>query len=256
LQIRTSKVTFAIHQVTHKILKEEFIKWHSPILGLETEMLVFGHSGLPIIIYPTSMGSYNQNKDFGLIKSVESFVNNGLVKIYSPSSVDEYSFYNKNIHPADRIRVANIYDQFILEEVVNRASIETGHNKVTMAGCSFGGYHAINFAFRHPNRVCNVFSMGGAFDIKNHLDGYYDETVYYNNPVDYLGGLNDENLWNMGIVLGVGEHDFCLPQNQRLAEIMKQKNMSFWLDIRKDAIHDWPVWNQMLPTYLERMNFN
>ncbi|CAN5611434.1 esterase family protein [soil metagenome] len=237
-------------------MKEELVKWYSHTLERETEMLIFGHSGVPVIIFPTSMGSYHQNKDFKLIDSVAWFVDNGLVKIYCPGSVDEDSFYNEMIHPAHRISNHTVYDKFIMNEIVGRACAETGKHKVTVAGCSFGGYQAINFALRHPDRVAYVFSMGGAFDITNHLDGYYDENVYYNNPVDFLGGLNDENLWKMGIVLGVGEEDFCLPQNRRLAEIMKQKNMPFWLDIRPGMPHDWPAWREMLPTYFGRMDFN
>jgi esterase/lipase superfamily enzyme len=234
-------------------LKEEHVKWYSPTLGRETEMLIFGHAGQPVIIYPTSMGSYHQNRDFHLIDAVSWFVDNGLVKIYCPDSVDKDSFYDDQIHPAERIRRHNVYDQFIMEEVVSRATNETGHQKVTVAGCSFGGYHAINFAFRHPHRVSGVFSMGGAFDIRNHLDGYYDDQVFYNNPVDFLPDLQDENLWKMQIVLGVGEHDFCLPQNNRLAEIMSRKGMPFWMDIRPGAEHDWPVWREMLPTYFSQM---
>ena len=237
-------------------MKEEHFKWHSPITGLETEMLVFGHSGKPVIIYPTSMGSYHQNKDFNLIDSVSWFVDSGLVKIYCPSSVDNESFYNEGIHPAHRIANHLLYDKMILEEVAYRAMRDTNQSKVAVAGCSFGGYHAINFAFRHPEIVNYAFSMGGAFDIKNHLDGYYDDNVYYNNPVDYLPSLNNEHLYRMGIVLGVGEHDFCLPQNVRLAEIMNKKSLPYWLDVRPGAVHDWPVWREMLPTYFGRMNFN
>ena len=216
-------------------------------------MLIFGHAGKPVIIYPTSMGSYHQNRDFHLIDAVSWFVDNGLVKIYCPDSVDKDSFYDDHIHPSERIRRHNVYDQFIMEEVVSRALNETGHHKITVAGCSFGGYHAINFAFRHPERVSGVFSMGGAFDIRNHMDGYYDDQVFYNNPVDFLPDLQDENLWRMQIVLGVGENDFCLPQNNRLAEIMSKKGMPYWMDIRPNAEHDWPVWREMLPTYFGQM---
>jgi esterase/lipase superfamily enzyme len=237
-------------------VKEEHFKWYSPILGRDTEMLVFGHAGQPIIIFPTSMGTYHQNKDFHLIDSVAGFVEQGLVKIYCPDSVDEHSFYNEMVHPAMRIRNHTVYDDFILNEIVAKACAETGQHKVTVAGCSFGGYQAVNFAMRHPDRVSNVFSMGGAFDITNHLDGYYDDNVYYNNPVDYVGSLNDSNIWRMGIVLGVGEHDFCLPQNKRLSEILQLKNVPHWLDIRPGAVHDWPVWREMLPDYLAQMKNN
>lgn len=238
------------------LVKEEYLKWHSPILGKETEMLVFGHAGHPVIIFPTSMGSYHQNKDFKLIDSIAWFIDQGMIKVYCPDSVDEHSFYNEMVHPSVRIRNHTIYDDFILHEIIAKASAETSQHRVTVAGCSFGGYQAVNFAFRHPERISNVFSMGGAFDITNHLDGYYDDNVYYNNPVDFVGGLNNEHLWRMGIVLGVGEQDFCLPQNKRLAEILQQKNVPYWLDIRPNAVHDWPVWREMLPDYISQIKFN
>jgi esterase/lipase superfamily enzyme len=37
--------------------------------------------------------------------------------------------------------------------------------RVATAGCSFGGYHATNFAFKHPDVVKYVFNMGASFDI-------------------------------------------------------------------------------------------
>ncbi|MFZ7139478.1 MAG: esterase, partial [Bacteroidota bacterium] len=152
-------------------MREESIKYYSPIIGRDFEMLIFGESGIPVIAFPTSMGRHYQNRDFKLIESVAPFVESGFIKIYCPDSIDEQSWYNTHIHPADRVRNHLLYDQMILEEVVSRAQKETSHNKVITAGCSFGGYQAINFAFRHPEVVAHTFSMGGAFDIKMHLDG-------------------------------------------------------------------------------------
>ena len=51
------------------IMKEEYFKWYSPNLNREVEMLVFGHAGYPVILFPTSMGSYQENKDQKLIES-------------------------------------------------------------------------------------------------------------------------------------------------------------------------------------------
>lgn len=237
-------------------MKEESIKYHSPIIGRDFEMLVFGEKGMPIIAYPTSMGRHYQNRDFKLIESVQWFVDNGLVKIYCPDSIDELSWYNTSIHPADRVKNHLLYDQLILEDVVPRALKETGYDKVITAGCSFGGYQAVNFAFRHPEVVAHTFSMGGAFDIKMHLDGYYDDNVYFNNPPDFLPTLENEAIKTMGIVLGVGEHDFCIAQNKRLADILAKKGIPYWLDVRPGANHDWPVWREMFPTYLGLLKYD
>jgi esterase/lipase superfamily enzyme len=52
-------------------MNERYLRWYSPWLSREFEMLAFGNGGgLPLIIFPTSFGSYYQNKDFGLVGSV------------------------------------------------------------------------------------------------------------------------------------------------------------------------------------------
>jgi esterase/lipase superfamily enzyme len=231
-------------------IHEEYHKWHSPSIGRDFEMLVFGHSGRPVILFPTSKGSYYQNKDEGMIESAHWFLENGKIRIYCPDSIDALSWYNKSEPPSVRAWNHTCYDKLILTEVVTRAQHETGHGKVVAAGCSFGGYHAVNFAFRHPTVTNYCFSMSGAFNIKQFVDGYYDDNVYYNNPVDFIPKDDNPDLWRMGIVLGSGDYDICKPDNEWLSQILNDKNIEHWLDIRPHATHDWPLWRAMFPHYL------
>jgi len=231
-------------------LTERYHRWYSPNLGLDVEMLVFGDRGYPVILFPTSQGRYFQNKDEGLIESVRWFIDQGLVKIYCPESFDWLTWYNKGVSPADRAKNYAWYDKMLLEEIAPWAMHETGVNKVATAGCSFGGYHAANFAFKHPDKIGHMFSMSGAFDIKMFMDGYYDDNVFYNNPMDYLPGSNQGDLWHMNIILGTSDWDICKEYNFQLSNVLKQKNINHWLDVRKWADHDWPIWKQMFPHYL------
>ena len=231
-------------------LHEEYHKWYSPMLQRDFEMLTFGHSGYPVILFPTSKGSYYQNKDQGLIETARWFLENGKVKIYCPDSIDAASWYNKSIPPEQRARNHTAYDRLLLEEIVPRALHETGHQQINVAGCSFGGYHAANFAFRHPSLTRNCFSMSGVFDIRSFADGYYDDNVYYNNPVDYIPGDKDLSLWKMGIVLGTADRDICRGQNEWMSNILNAKEIRHWLDIRANRDHDWPLWKEMFPHYL------
>ncbi len=69
-------------------MEERYIKWWTPYLSREFEMLVFGNGGgLPLIIFPTSFGSYYQNKDFGLIDSVAWFIDNNRVTFIAPTQL-------------------------------------------------------------------------------------------------------------------------------------------------------------------------
>ena len=229
---------------------EHYHKWYSPRLSKDIEVLSFGTRGYPVILFPTSRGHYYENKDFKLIDSVNWFLDEGLVKIYCVDGIDEMSWYNKNIHPADRARNHQWYDQMLYYELVPLAQRETGVGRVATAGCSFGGYHATNFAFRHPEVVKYVFNMGAAFDIRDQVDGHYDDQVYFNNPMDFLPSAQNDFFYDMFVVLGTGTKDMCWNANERMAEILRNKGINHWLDVRQNAEHDWPVWREMFPHYL------
>jgi esterase/lipase superfamily enzyme len=231
-------------------LTEQYQRWYSPNLNIDLEMLVFGERGFPVILFPTTKGRFYQNRDCGLIDSVKWFIDEGLVKIYCPDTIDDLSWYNEGIHPADRARNYAWYDKMLVDELAPWAMHETGVNKVAVAGCSFGGYHAANFAFKHPEMVAHLFSMSGAFDIKMFTDGFYNDDIFYNNPVDYLPGSNKPELWEMNIILGTSEHDICKDYNTGMSAILNQKNINHWLDVRPLANHDWPIWKEMFPHYL------
>ena len=92
-----------------------------------------------------------------------------------------------------------------------------------MTGCSFGGYHAVNFALKHPDVVTHCVSMSGAFDIHQFLDGYYDNDCYFNNPPDFLPNMSDDwflsRYRQMKIVLGIGRLGYVSgPEREALGD--------------------------------------
>ena len=58
-------------------MNREYHKWHSNDLGREMELLVFGHAGVPLLVFPTSMGRFYQYEDFGMIAVLEHKYANG-----------------------------------------------------------------------------------------------------------------------------------------------------------------------------------
>ncbi len=234
-------------------MKEQHHKWYSPNLGKDIEMLVFGHGGYPVVIFPTTMGRFYEAKDFQLIESARWFVEQGIVQLFCPDSINELSWYNRSIHPSNKVKNHIYYDKAMLEELVERIRWNTPSGKVAVAGCSFGGYHAANFAFRHPEVVSHMISMSGAFSITSFMDGYYDDNVYFNNPLDFLQSMNHPDLWKMKIILGTSEWDICRPSNQQLSAILNNKNVPHWYDERGWQEHDWPLWREMFPHYLSVM---
>src|SRR5579859_1272348 len=117
------------------------------------ELLVFGHAGARVIAFPTSMGRFYQWEDFGLVGALREHLERGWIQLYCVDSVDAESWYAKQKPPAERARRHNQYDRYILDEVLPYSAGRNGTPFVMTAGASFGAYHAINFALRHPQAV-------------------------------------------------------------------------------------------------------
>jgi esterase/lipase superfamily enzyme len=95
-------ISLAGHQDARaKLMNERYIKWYTPYLSREFEMLVFGEKrGLPLILFPTSGARYYENKDFRLVAPVAWYIDNGRVTVYCPNAIDlEVSTINQFIQP-------------------------------------------------------------------------------------------------------------------------------------------------------------
>ena len=166
-------------------------------------------------------------------------------------SVDKESWYNRAIPPRERVLRHLQYESYLIHEALPFIRTRNPEARVAVTGCSFGGYHCVNLALRHPELVGPCVSMGGAFDVHQFLNGYYDDNCYYNCPPDFLPNLADERYLSeyrdgMKMVLATGETDICLNENLRLAGIMDGKQIPRWLDVWGDGTgHDWPWWQRM-----------
>jgi len=230
-------------------MHREYHSWYSPALDRQMELLQFGHGGSPILVLPTSMGRFFDYENRNMIGIVGDRYESGELQAFCVDSVDSESWYNKAVSPRARVDRHMQYEQYLLQEALPFIRERNPSPRVTVTGCSFGGYHAANFTLRHPHLVDGLVSFGGAFDIHQFVDGYYDQDCYFHCPPDFLPRIDDDNLLNefrrMRIVLAAGESDICLVENQRLSDILQRKNIPHNLDIWSGAGHDWPWWEQM-----------
>ena len=236
-------------------MKREYHKWFSPSLGRDMELLVFGHCGVPALVFPTSQGRFYEFEDRGMVHAVAGELENGHAQLFCVDSVDSESWYNRNVPPRWRIARHMQYEQYVMQEVI--PLIRQGNHTQNLAavGTSFGAYHALNIALRHPDIFSGMLSMGGAFDPSNFLSGYYDDDCYFNIPSHYLPNISDhwylDRYRHNTYVLATGVHDQCWNDNERMAQIFRDKGIPCRLDVWGDNTgHDWPWWQRMLQTYL------
>jgi esterase/lipase superfamily enzyme len=235
-------------------MNREYHKWFSHDLQREMELLVFGHAGIPLLVFPTSQGRFFEYEDRGMIGAVAHKIDKGSLQFYCVDSVDSESWYNRGAHPYWRVQRHMQYERYLLNDVLPLIRQKNSSSSFGTTGCSFGGYHAMTLTLRHPDIVTHCVTMGAAFDIKRFTDGWYSEDVYFNNPPDFLSNLNDswylDRYRHMGLLLITGEHDMCWNENERMAAILSAKGIPHRLEVWRDGTgHDWPWWQRMAQVY-------
>lgn len=231
--------------------KIEHTDYYSHILGLSLKVEITGHFGYPVIMFPTSQGDYTQNGDFYLNASISEFTDAGKLKLYNVQTIDKNSFYADDLSPHERIYNYELFMRFMVQEFVPYIQKLHQTHRVAVAGASFGGYHTANFAFRFPDLVSHLFCMSGAFSIRNFMDGFNNDLVYYNCPEEFVPNDESWKYKHMNIVLSTSDEDICLDKTRKMAGLLEEKGISFWYDEAKWIQHDWPLWRMVFPKFVK-----
>jgi len=228
---------------------------------------VFGNgNGKPVLVFPSSKGSYYQYGDFGMVDAVKSYIDNNKITLYCVPSVDAETFFNTGWWDnGAKARRQNEYEQAILQEVIPFIRNHHHNNWMLMVtGCSWGAYHAVNYALKHPDIIDSCVALSGVYDLNFMLGDYVDEEVYYHLPILYVQGITDEKYITqlrksrIHIVVGQGEFDNDLPLRtaRALNYQLHQKGIPSWLDEwGTDVNHDWKWWKLMIVKHLDVLNF-
>ncbi|HEX7238775.1 MAG TPA: alpha/beta hydrolase-fold protein [Longimicrobiaceae bacterium] len=232
----------------------EHHRWYSPALGRDMEMLVFGHGGARLLVFPTSMGRFYEWEDQGMMDVLGEHIARGWLQVFCVDSVDAESWYADWKRPGDRAWRHVQYDHYLNAEVLPFTRHRNPNPFLITTGASFGAYHAVNFAFRHPWQVGRVIGMSGLYDIRRFADGHEDENVFDNNPAHYVSHVHDparlEALRRMDIVLATGATDAFVENNRYLSRALWEKGIGNALRIWDGWAHDWPWWRQMIARYV------
>ena len=231
--------------------ERDYHKDWSPTLEREMELLRFGRAGLPLLVFPTSMGRFFQWEDFGLVGTLEDKIGAGWVQLWCVDSVDDESWYARSRPPEDRLRRHLQYERYLLDEVVPRLP-----SRPVAVGASFGGLHAVLLALRHPMRINGFISLSGAFDTARWLDSRgAGDAAYFLNPLAFLPGLYDETyLAPLRVmekrVIATGSEDHNVQESVRVGTLLQEKGVGVQLDIWPGWSHDWPYWKEMMRKYV------
>jgi esterase/lipase superfamily enzyme len=220
--------------------------WDSPALGRRMELLWFGDRGLPVVMFPTSMGRFFQYEDTKLIEALRAEVDAGVVQCICVDSVDEESWYS-DAAPPDRVRRHDQYDRYVRDELVPLVRERTQRDRIASFGCSFGGYHAANLAGRYPETIVKAVCFSAIYDVTRFLDGYWDDSCYFHSPAAYIANMDEgwiRRLAGVEWVIATGEFDSLVDDNRRFSSLLASKGVPHHTEIWPGVFgHDWPFWN-------------
>jgi esterase/lipase superfamily enzyme len=235
-------------------LNREYQRWHSPSLGRDMEMLVFGHAGARVLAFPTSMGRFFEWEDRGMIGALGEYIERGWLQLFCVDSVDGESWYATDRHPADGAARHEQYERYILSEVLPFTQHRNGNPFLIVTGASFGAYHAMNLALRHPHLVGRVLAMAGLYDIKRMTRGYDDARVHANDPshymLDAIAGDRLDAIRTIDIIMSIGRDDPNREDNEHLSRALWRHGIWHAFRLWDGWAHDWPWWRDMVKLYI------
>ena len=218
------------------------------------ELLVFGHHGAPVLVFPTSQGRFYEYEDREMVGALGEHLEQGWIQLICVDSVDAESWYCRWAHPSGRATRHGQYEQYLLNEVVPFIKHHNPSDFWMTTGCSFGAYHALNLALRHPWLIRRAIGLSGIYDIRAWTDGYYDDNIYFNNPVDFTANLNTwdqiEALKRQDIIIATGQDDSNRVSSEQLSKNLWSHGIGNALRVWDGWAHDWPWWQTMIRTYI------
>ena len=242
-------------------MNREYLRWYSQRLHRDMELLVFGHAGAKVLMFPTRDGQFWEYERLGLVAALSDKLEAGQLQLYCIEGLATESFYGSDRHPAERINRHAALEDYILHEVLPLMATKNGHDCTIVHGCSLGAFQAASLVFRHPHLFRKLVAFSGRYDLTMKIDcfgdlfdGYYDDTVYYTTPLHFLPGLADDwrldSLRQVEIVLTIGKDDPFLENNRLLSRILAEKHVGHQLHVWDGRAHRGSAWRKMAALYV------
>ena len=222
------------------------INWHSTRLDRMMNIRVYGKSaGVPILVFPTQDAMSDNFENFGMIEALAEDLKRGRIQLFCVDTVDTETWSN---HWGDKVWRAHRQEQYyayIIDEVVPRIYVENTSKRLPIAaGCSLGGLHAAIVFFRRPDLFDGVLSLSGVYDAKFFTDGWTNEVLYDNSPLDFLANMPGDHpyiaLYNRRrIVLCVGQGRWEEEGRRTTAlmgDLLYSKDIHAWVDFCRSRL--------------------
>lgn len=74
-------------------MHRKYYRWFSPRLQRDMELLVFGHAGARVLVFPTRDGHFHEYEDLHIVHSLADKINAGQLQLWCLDNIAWESFY-------------------------------------------------------------------------------------------------------------------------------------------------------------------
>ena len=244
-------------------MRREQLRLWSNSIGSDGNIIAYGHHGRPLLVFPSERGNVMDYEDRQMIDSVAHLIDEGRLKVYCIDSFDSASWSRPDIDLEERARLHGLYEDWVINQVVPWIHGDCrGALDIMTTGCSFGAYHAANFALKRADLFPLAICQSGVYEISNIGHGNRGDAFYFNNPMDYVANLEGDHLqWLRGrvsilLICGQGQWEDTtgsLASTKAFASRLADKGLRYELDLwGHDVPHDWPSWRNQIAHHMPR----
>ena len=155
---------------------------------------IYGNYGTPILAFPTSCGDEHEQEGQGMIRTLSPYLDAGAHPNLLHQRRAERFVRKQGSAPFPSQLDAGAIRRLCGERSLPVHRLRSARRRASGSpryGASLGAYHAANTLFKHPDHVKRCYALSGVYDMRDSMDGMYDDNFYFNNPVDYMANQND-----------------------------------------------------------------
>jgi esterase/lipase superfamily enzyme len=225
-------------------------------------LLAYGHYGRPVVASPSENGESHDWESQGMVDAIGELLDGGKVKLYCVPSFDRESWTRDDLPLEERARRHGHYEWWVLTRLVPFIQSDAHSAELIAAGASFGAYHAANFCLKRADLFPVAICMSGVYDVSVQGGGERGDSVYFNNPMDYVANLAGDHLsWlsaqaSLLLICGQGQWEDttgALQSTKKFGALLAEKGIRHEVDLWGDDVpHDWPSWRRQIAHHLPR----
>ena len=162
--------------------------------------------------------------------------------------------------PRYRAALLNAFHETVRHEIVPAIRLDCGSQDIGVIaiGSSIGAFNALAMLCRYPDVFTHAVGMSGTYDVGRFVGDDAGEDLFFATPLHFLGGLGGpqlEALRGRFAILASGQGRWeNIDESWQMAHLLGAKGVPNRVDPwGTEWDHDWPLWRQMLPHYLEEL---